>query len=107
MTTLSGATGLLRRAKDAGLAVAIATSASARDAALLRKALDVEDVVDEVVTNDDAGESKPAPDIRLSAALDALQLAATQTVFVGDTVWDVQAAPALKTRSPKASDLGS
>jgi HAD superfamily hydrolase (TIGR01509 family) len=88
---LSGAAGLLRRTHAAGLRVVLATSAAANEAALLRKALDVDDVIDAVTTNDDARSSKPAPDI-VEAALETVGLTAENCVFVGDTVWDVQAA---------------
>lgn len=88
---LEGAPGLLRRTNAAGLKVVLATSAAANEAALLRQALDVDDVIEAVTTSDDASSSKPAPDI-VGAALKAAKLAASDCLFVGDSVWDVQAA---------------
>jgi phosphoglycolate phosphatase-like HAD superfamily hydrolase len=82
---------LLRRCKAAGLTVVLATSASSRDAEHLRDAIGADDVVDHTTTNDDADASKPAPDI-VEAALEGAGLEAADCIFVGDTVWDVQAA---------------
>jgi HAD superfamily hydrolase (TIGR01509 family) len=82
---------LLRRTKSEGLTVVLATSASKRDATFLRAAIDADDVIDHATTSDDAESSKPAPDI-VQSALDATGLEAADCVFVGDTIWDVQAA---------------
>ena len=49
---------------------------------------------DEATSSSDAENGKPSPDI-LRAALDAGGLDAAHTVFVGDSVWDVEAAAAL------------
>jgi HAD superfamily hydrolase (TIGR01509 family) len=86
-----GAASLLRRTKAAGLQVVLATSAVSNEAALLRKAIGADDIIDAVTTNDDAASSKPAPDI-VDAALSAADLRAANAVFVGDSVWDVKAA---------------
>src|SRR4051794_1863074 len=82
---------LLRRSKQAGLTVVLATSASKHDADHFADAIDADDVIDHVTTKDDAESSKPAPDI-VEAALEATGLDAGDCVFVGDTVWDVEAA---------------
>lgn len=82
---------LLRRTKSEGLSVVLATSASKHDASLLRAAIEADDVIDHVTTNDDAETSKPEPDI-VRAALDGTGLSAAECLFVGDTVWDVKAA---------------
>ena len=86
-----GATELLRAVKSAGLAVVLATSASEEEADHLVTALGAEDVVDVVTHKDDADESKPAPDI-VETALAKAGLEPEQAIFVGDTVWDVEAA---------------
>ena len=86
-----GAAGLLRATKKAGLKVVLATSASAKEAKHLRDALDADDVIDAVTSKDDADESKPDPDI-VQTALDKAGLDAAEALFVGDTVWDVEAA---------------
>jgi HAD superfamily hydrolase (TIGR01509 family) len=82
---------LLRRVKAEGLAVVLATSASEHDARFLRAAIDADDVIDHATTSDDADSSKPEPDI-VQAALEATGLRVEDCVFVGDTVWDVEAA---------------
>jgi phosphoglycolate phosphatase-like HAD superfamily hydrolase len=82
---------LLRRCKAAGLTVVLATSASSDDVRYLRAAIDADDAIHHVTTNDDADASKPAPDI-VKAALEGAGLEASDCVFVGDTVWDVEAA---------------
>jgi HAD superfamily hydrolase (TIGR01509 family) len=86
-----GAADLLRRCKDNGLVVVLATSASRHDADHMVDALGVKDVIDHVTTSDDAESSKPDPDI-VEAALAACGLAAGDCAFVGDSVWDVVAA---------------
>src|SRR3954451_11487341 len=86
-----GAAELLRATKRAGLAVVLATSASAKEAGQLRAALDADDVIDEVTNKDDAEESKPDPDI-VQTALDKAGVDPAHALFVGDTVWDVEAA---------------
>ncbi|HET7309709.1 MAG TPA: HAD family hydrolase [Mycobacteriales bacterium] len=91
LTPFDGAAELLRVTKKAGLVVVLATSASAKEAQHLRDALDADDVIDEVTSKDDVEESKPDPDI-VQTALDKAGLDAEQALFVGDTVWDVEAA---------------
>jgi HAD superfamily hydrolase (TIGR01509 family) len=88
---LDGAADLLRATKRAGLVVVLATSASAKEARHLRDALAADDVIDAVTSKDDAEASKPDPDI-VQTALDKSGLDAPEAVFVGDTVWDVEAA---------------
>jgi HAD superfamily hydrolase (TIGR01509 family) len=91
LAAFDGAAELLRVTKRAGLRVVLATSASAKEAQHLRAALDADDVIDEVTTKDDVEESKPDPDI-VQTAMDKAGLTADNALFVGDTVWDVEAA---------------
>jgi HAD superfamily hydrolase (TIGR01509 family) len=86
-----GAAELMRACAARGLRVVLASSASAPELRALRKALGADDVVAAATSADDAGESKPAPDI-LEAALDASGLPARRATFVGDSVWDVYSA---------------
>jgi phosphoglycolate phosphatase-like HAD superfamily hydrolase len=58
---------------------------------MLRRAIDADDVIDALTHKDDVESSKPEPDI-VRAALDKAGLTADGAVFVGDTVWDVEAA---------------
>src|SRR3954463_1509090 len=85
LTPFAGAKDLLRTTKRAGLAVVLATSASAKEAGHLRAALDADDVIDEVTNKDDVEESKPDPDI-VQTALDKADLDPGNALFVGDTV---------------------
>jgi HAD superfamily hydrolase (TIGR01509 family) len=82
---------LLRTTKQSGLSVVLATSASSHDVGHLRAAIDADDAIDGVTTNDDVDASKPDPDI-VQAALDNAKVGPDAAVFVGDTVWDVKAA---------------
>src|SRR3954453_7464515 len=91
LAPLAGAADLLRATKRAGLAVVLATSASAKEADHLRAALHADDVIDEITNKDDVEESKPDPDI-VRTALDKAGLDPANALFVGDTVWDVEAA---------------
>ncbi|MDJ0354547.1 HAD family hydrolase [Paenarthrobacter sp. PH39-S1] len=90
----AGAKDLLVQCADAQLAVVLATSAKRDDLTVLRAALDADASIDAATSSADAQESKPAPDI-LAAALRAGHLEAENVVFVGDSVWDVQAAAKL------------
>ena len=91
LTPFDGAADLLRATKKAGLTVVLATSASAKEAQHLCDALDADDAIDEVTSKDDVEESKPDPDI-VQTALDKAGLTAGNALFVGDTVWDIEAA---------------
>jgi HAD superfamily hydrolase (TIGR01509 family) len=88
---LPGAVDLLRACAGRGLAVVLASSASERELAALRRALGADDVITAATSSADAAESKPAPDILL-AALHQSNVDPARAAFVGDSVWDVQAA---------------
>ncbi|MET1089199.1 MAG: HAD family hydrolase [Arthrobacter sp.] len=89
-----GARELLARCHEAGLAVALASSAREQDLQVMKATLDADVFIDAATSANDAEESKPAPDI-LAAALEALGVEAVDAVFVGDAVWDMKAAAAL------------
>ena len=86
-----GAADLLRTTKQAGLRVILASSASGDEVEHLRQAIGADDVIDVVTSKDDVRSSKPDPDL-VQAALDKGGLTAAHAIFVGDTVWDVEAA---------------
>ncbi|MFX0594792.1 HAD family hydrolase [Melissospora conviva] len=88
---LPGAVELLRACARRGLRVVLASSAAEHELAKLRGVLDAEDVIDAATSSADAQVSKPAPDI-LVAALDRAGLDRSRVIFIGDSVWDVQAA---------------
>jgi len=91
LVAFDGAADLLRTTKKAGLTVVLATSASEAEAEHLTAAIDADDVIDVVTTKGDVDASKPDPDI-VDTALNKAGLDAGHAVFVGDTVWDVEAA---------------
>jgi HAD superfamily hydrolase (TIGR01509 family) len=87
-----GTTELIEQLRRRGIKTALATS-SPEDLlrAILRSAgVDFTALVDEVITADEAGASKPAPDV-VHAALKKLGLPAGRCVMVGDTPFDVEA----------------
>jgi HAD superfamily hydrolase (TIGR01509 family) len=88
---LPGAADLLRACAKRGLAIVLASSAKDRELAILRRIVDADDVITAATSSSDAAQSKPAPDI-LEAALERSGVDPNRSVFVGDAVWDVQAA---------------
>jgi HAD superfamily hydrolase (TIGR01509 family) len=87
---LPGAADLLRACKKRGLTVVLASSADALEFAVLRAVLDADDAIDEATSSADVERSKPAPDL-VQVALNKARVPPGAAVFVGDTVWDVQA----------------
>jgi phosphoglycolate phosphatase-like HAD superfamily hydrolase len=82
---------LLRRVCDAGVRVAIASSAKKDE---LDKYLDIAaiaDLVDVTASSEDGEESKPAPDI-FQVVLQKLKLEGADAVAIGDTPYDASAA---------------
>jgi HAD superfamily hydrolase (TIGR01509 family) len=88
---LPGAAELVRVVAARHLAVVLASSAREAELQQLRRVLGADDVIAAATSSSDADESKPAPDI-LEAALDQSDVDPVRSVFVGDAVWDVQAA---------------
>ncbi|GFG68550.1 HAD family hydrolase [Mycolicibacter senuensis] len=90
LSPLPGARRLLQRIAALDLPVVLATSAPDDELAVLRKALDCDDLVAAVTSSADVDVAKPEPDI-IGIALDRIGATAERAVFVGDAVWDVQA----------------
>ncbi|WP_166641149.1 HAD family hydrolase [Amycolatopsis sp. SID8362] len=82
---------LVRTLAARGVHVVLATSAGPDELKVLRKVLDVDDVVTAIVSGDDVDATKPDPE-PVFAALERAGTAPEETVFVGDAVWDVHAA---------------
>jgi HAD superfamily hydrolase (TIGR01509 family) len=83
---------LLAEVHRRGATVALASSANAEQLEAMLEAIDApEGSIDHVTGADDVDHSKPAPDV-FQAALDATGLQASETLVVGDTVWDIKAA---------------
>jgi HAD superfamily hydrolase (TIGR01509 family) len=91
---LPGAADVLRACAERGLAVVLASSSKAGELTHLRRVIDADEVITAATSSADAEQSKPAPDI-LQAALDQSDVDGARSVFVGDSVWDVQAAAKL------------
>ncbi len=76
----------------------LATSASGPELAALRRAVDADEAIAGTASSDDVDEGKPSPEpVRL--ALELAGAEAGQAVFVGDTVWDMEAAARAGVRS--------
>lgn len=87
---LPGATDLLRACKKRGLVVVLASSAEEPEFNVLRSVLDAQDAIDAATFSGEVKSSKPAPDL-VETALSKAGVAAEEAIFIGDTVWDVQA----------------
>jgi HAD superfamily hydrolase (TIGR01509 family) len=85
-----GAADLLRTCREHGLRVVLASSAGPRELEVMRTALGADDALHEATSSGDVNASKPAPDL-VQVALDKAGATPGEAVFVGDTVWDVQA----------------
>lgn len=91
LSAANGARELVLKMKESGLKLVAATSATSEELDVLLKAADVEDLLPEATTIDDAEASKPSPDI-VEAALHKAQMAPTDVVMLGDTPYDIEAA---------------
>lgn len=82
---------LVQRLLREGLRLVVASSAKRGELDALLKAAQVDDLLTEATTSDEADASKPAPDI-VRAALDKIGLATDATLMLGDTPYDVESA---------------
>jgi HAD superfamily hydrolase (TIGR01509 family) len=91
LALLPGARELLGQVASLGMQVVLATSAPEDELARLRSVLDCEDLVSAVTSSEDVDTAKPEPDV-VAVALDRAGVPASRAVFVGDAVWDAEAA---------------
>ena len=89
---------LLRRVRDAGVQVAIASSAKKDELDRYLDIARIADLVDVKTSSDDAEESKPAPDI-FEIVLQKLAIQGGDAVAIGDTPYDAAAAGKAKIAS--------
>ena len=83
---------LFERIKHDGKRIALATSSKQSESKVYKKLLHIEDLIDAETNADDAEKSKPCPDI-FEAALHKLDdPSPSETIVVGDTRYDVEAA---------------
>ncbi|UFR00719.1 HAD family hydrolase [Streptomyces sp. Go40/10] len=97
LPALPGAGELLRRLHGDGWTVVLATSASGAELGALRRAIDADDAIAATASADDVTRGKPAPE-PVEHALELAGVPASRAVFVGDTVWDMQAGSKAGTR---------
>ncbi|HET9691547.1 MAG TPA: HAD family hydrolase [Acidimicrobiales bacterium] len=90
LRAFDGAVELVRAVAGRATSV-LATSAPDDELAVLRDILQVDDAVAVITSAGDVGSAKPDPDI-VAVALERAGVDAGDAVFVGDTVWDVEAA---------------
>lgn len=85
-----GARVLVDRLRSRGLICAAVTSATSDDAHDLLRAAGVADLMDAVITADDADRSKPDPDL-VTVALESVGVSAAEALIVGDSLYDIEA----------------
>jgi HAD superfamily hydrolase (TIGR01509 family) len=88
---LPGARDLLARCKQAGIEVALASSADGDDLKIYKRIVGMEELVDKQTSASDADKAKPHPDI-FSATLRKLKRTASECIALGDTPYDAEAA---------------
>ncbi len=81
---------LLRRLDQDGWNVVLATSAGGRELSALRQAIAADDAIAATASADDVEAGKPSPE-PVEHALELAGVPPEAAVFVGDTVWDMQA----------------
>ncbi|GGP33423.1 HAD family hydrolase [Streptomyces abikoensis] len=91
LPVLDGAADLLRALADRDWRIVLATSAQGSELEALRRAIGADDAILDATSADDVDASKPAPDPVRQALKDA-ETPPERALFVGDTVWDVEAA---------------
>ncbi|KNB54299.1 HAD family hydrolase [Streptomyces caatingaensis] len=91
LPVLNGAPELLRALAGRGWTVVLATSAQGGELAALRRAIGADDAIAAATSADDVDLSKPAPE-PVERALEQAGTGPERALFVGDTVWDVEAA---------------
>jgi HAD superfamily hydrolase (TIGR01549 family) len=89
---------LLRRVREAGLWIAIASSAKKDEVDKYLDIARIVDLVDLATSSDDVDESKPAPDI-FKIVLKKLKIDGADAVAIGDTPYDAEAAAKVEVRT--------
>ena len=82
---------LFQRVRQDQKRIVLASSGKKDDTKYYIELLKVDDLIDGCTTADDADRSKPAPDI-FSAALEKVEVSPDETITVGDTRFDIEAA---------------
>ena len=82
---------LIERMRQAGIKIALASSSKKDELDAYKKIANIEDLVDENTSADDADRTKPHPDI-FQATLGKLGLKPKEALALGDTPYDAEAA---------------
>ena len=82
---------LLSRLHEMGIKISLASSADADELEIYEKIADIQDLVEQSSSSDDADRSKPHPDI-FQATLKKLKTDPERVLALGDTPYDAQAA---------------
>lgn len=85
---------LFERIRADGKRIVLATSGKKSETRQYTKLLQVDDLIDSQTTADDAGQSKPEPDIFEAALAKLGDISPDESLVVGDTRFDVEAARA-------------
>lgn len=91
ITAANGSRELILKMQKSGLHLVVASSASSEELDIMLKIAQVDDLLSEVTTSDDAEASKPAPDI-VQAALKKGQMTPNKVVMLGDSPYDIESA---------------
>lgn len=86
-----GSRQLVQTLQRQGIKVVAASSSKEDELKVLLKAAQVDDLLAEATSSDDAENSKPDPDI-IQAALEKVSLSADGVIMIGDTPYDIEAA---------------
>ena len=89
---------LFQRILKDGRRIVLATSAKEEELHKLRQIAQIDDLIDDETTSDDADKSKPHPDI-IQAALRCLKVPPDEAIMVGDSPYDAMAATTLHVRT--------
>ena len=93
-----GAQELLQEMRKRGLKLAIASSAQPDELKSLLRLLGAEDLVEEKTSSKDVSRSKPDPDV-MQVTLMRTGLDAHETLMIGDTAYDIEAARTVQVRA--------
>ena len=83
---------LLRKLLDDGFQVALASSAKGKELQTYKKIAEIEDLIENEASSDDAESSKPHPDIFLAAMEKLKKVVPGECVVIGDSPFDAEAA---------------
>ncbi|MBB5937727.1 HAD family hydrolase [Streptomyces zagrosensis] len=97
LAPLPGAADLLRAMADRGWRVVVASSAGGDELVAMRNAIGADEAIADAISGDDVEHTKPAPDL-VQEAVRRSGAPADRSLFVGDTVWDMQACAAAGVR---------